>query len=312
MSVDIDPASRNLLHELEPTAGDLLNRHLGQAKEWFPHEFVPYSQGQDFERGYKWEEDEERTLLPEAVRSALYVNLLTEDNLPYYFRQIDQMFGADGAYGTWSRRWTAEEGRHSIVIRDYLTATRSANPVELERGRMAQVSGGKVPVHENPLMGMVYVALQEKATNEAHRNTGKMIGDKAGFEVMARVAADEGLHHRFYRDLVSAAIEIDPSSMVIAMEEVVRTFEMPGTGIPEFERHAGNIAMGGIYGITEFVDAVAEPVVRKHWGLEHLTDLSPEANIAREALLRKLNRLHRLSLREQEHREKLKATATQG
>ena len=72
------------------------------------------------------------------VRSALFVNLLTEDNLPYYFRDIERMFGADGPWGEWVRRWTAEEGRHATVIRDYLTVTRMIDPVALERGRMAR------------------------------------------------------------------------------------------------------------------------------------------------------------------------------
>jgi hypothetical protein len=80
------------------------------------------------------------------VRSSLFVNLLTEDNLPYYFRTIESMFGRDSAWGTWVRRWTAEEGRHSIVLRDYLTVTRMIDPVALERARMHQVSGGEVPV----------------------------------------------------------------------------------------------------------------------------------------------------------------------
>lgn len=42
------------------------------------------------------------------------VNLLTEDNLPSYHREIATRFGRDGAWGTWVGQWTAEEGRHSI------------------------------------------------------------------------------------------------------------------------------------------------------------------------------------------------------
>ena len=104
---------------------------------------MPWSQGRDFEPGYEWSPDEVQ--LSDEVRSALFVNLLTEDNLPYYFRTIERMFGADSAWGTWARRWTAEEGRHSIVIRDYLTVTRAIDPVQLERARMAQVECGEVP-----------------------------------------------------------------------------------------------------------------------------------------------------------------------
>ena len=51
---------------------------------------------------------------------------------------------------------------------------------------------------------------------------------------MKRVAADENLHYLFYRDLVTAAIELDPSAMMIAIERQIRTFQMPGTGIPGF------------------------------------------------------------------------------
>ena len=110
-----------LLAELTPVAEALLERHLAQAKEWFPHEIVPWTRGRDFDPGVAWTEDDSAVELPPEVRSALFVNLLTEDNLPYYFRTIERIFGRDGVWGEWNRRWTAEEGRHAIAIRDYLT-----------------------------------------------------------------------------------------------------------------------------------------------------------------------------------------------
>ena len=87
------------------------------------------------------------------VRSALLVNLLTEDNLPYYFRTVERMFGQDGAWGDWVRRWTAEEGRHSMAIYGYLMATRAIDPVELERSRMVQVSRGRPPTRDDCTTG---------------------------------------------------------------------------------------------------------------------------------------------------------------
>ncbi len=75
--------------ELEPEVGRLLERHLGATKEWFPHELVPYSRGRDFVAGEAWTESDSFIPLDEAVRSSLFVNLLTEDNLPYYSRDID-------------------------------------------------------------------------------------------------------------------------------------------------------------------------------------------------------------------------------
>ena len=170
--------------------------------------------------------------LPDGVASALFVNLLTEDNLPYYFAAIDKLFGRDGAWGYWTRRWTAEEGRHSIVLRDYLTMSGYLDPVTLERARMAQVTGGVSPDADSIVDAFAYLALQELATRIAHHNTGKALPDAEGHAVMKRVAADENLHYLFYRDLVSAAFEIDPSTMMEAVKRQVIGFEMPGTGIP--------------------------------------------------------------------------------
>ena len=289
---------QTFLAELEPVAAKLLDRHLASAKEWFPHELVPYSRGRDFAKGYEWSEDDANlagAVLPDAVRSALYVNLLTEDNLPYYFRDIERMFGMDSAFGVWNRRWTAEEGRHSIAIRDYLTATRAIDPVQLERARMAQVSGGETPTPDSPLVGVVYVSLQELATRIAHRNTGKLIGDPCGYDVMSRVANDENLHYLFYRDLASAAIELAPSEMVIAMEEVVRTFAMPGTGILDFDKHSAAIAQAGIYDATILHEQVFVPVILNHWRVQHLERLNAAAERAREALLKRIERLGKLA-----------------
>jgi acyl-[acyl-carrier-protein] desaturase len=297
----------DLLNQLEPTVNELLERHLRQTKEWFPHELVPWSRGRDFEADWEWTPEE--TNLAEEVRSSLFVNLLTEDNLPYYFRTIEAVFGRDSAWGEWVRRWTAEEGRHSIVIRDYLTVTRTIDPVELERARMAQVQCGEVPEPEQPTDGLVYVALQELATRIAHHNTGKVVDDPVGYEVMKRVAADENWHYLFYRDLSAKALEIDPSAMVLAIERQVRHFEMPGTGILNFANHARAIARAGIYDFKVHHDHILVPVVIRHWGVEDLTGLTPEAEQARDNLVHYIERVGKAGSRQAERRERMLASA---
>ena len=306
MAMDADIA---LLEELRPVAETLLERHLRNAKEWFPHELVPWSLGRDFEPGEVW--DESQAPMDEAVRSALFVNLLTEDNLPHYFRTIDRLYGEDDAWGAWSKRWTAEEGRHAIVIRDYLTVTRSVDPIALERGRMAQLSGGQVPQPATVADGLVYVTLQEMATRISHRNTGRLLSDKRGYEIMARVAGDEQLHHVFYRDTASAMIEVDPSTVVLAIERNVKGFEMPGTGIPDFAAHAKAIADAGIYDFAAHHDHILQPIVVKHWGLESLEGLTPEAEEARASTLTFIDRVGKAGRRMADRRaaraEKLRA-----
>jgi len=300
-----------LLHELTPIAEQLLERHLAASKEWFPHEYVPYGRGRDHEPGHDWSPADAdlggHEITPE-IRSALLVNLLTEDNLPYYFRSVERMFGKDGAWGTWVRRWTAEEGRHSMAIYGYLMTTRAIDPVELERSRMAQVSGGQTPdppLHE----GFIYLALQELATRISHRNTGALLGDPVGYEVMKRVGSDENLHQLFYRDLAAAAIEADPNTMMIAMEQQVRRFAMPGTGIPDFDRHAALIARAGIYDLQVHHDQILAPVVLRQWDAANVGGLSGEGALAQERLMKRLATSEKVARRFAEKRDATMAPA---
>jgi len=282
-----------MLAELQPTAERLVDRHLGMAKEWFPHELVEWRPPPTTGSAQS---------LPDGVASALFVNVLTEDNLPYYFASLDTLFGRDGAWGCWTRRWTAEEGRHSIVLRDYLIMSGRLDPVKLERARMAQVTGGVSPKPTSIADVLAYAALQELATRIAHHNTGKALPDAEGYEVMKRVAADENLHHLFYRDLVSAALDIDPSGMIEAIKRQVLSFEMPGTGIPGFAQHAKAIARAGIYDLGVHHDAILRPVVLGHWDVAGWQGLTPSAEAARTRLVQFITRLGRAAARVKERR----------
>ena len=162
---------------------------------------------------------------------------------------------------------------------------------------MAQVECGEVPEPETPQDGFAYVALQELATRIAHHNTGKLVDDPAGYEVMKRVASDENRHHILYRDLVTAALEVDASLVVQAIDVQVRDFEMPGTGIIDFEAHAKAIARAGIYDFAVHHDAILQPVVVRHWGLEHVEGLDAAGEQARETALRHIGRVGKAARR---------------
>src|SRR5437016_8833905 len=98
------------------------------------------------------------------------------------------------------------------------------DPVWVERGRMHQMCVGfDDSTLLNSFDGLVYVALQELATRVSHRNTGKLLDDPCGYEIMSRVAADENLHYLFYKDVVAAALDVDPSGTVCAIDRQVRT-----------------------------------------------------------------------------------------
>lgn len=275
MTLTVD---QQLLVELEPTAGELLRRHEKTAKEWFPHDYIPYSLGRDFAKE-PWTPDQSR--LSGVAQTAFEVNLLTEDNLPSYHREIHDMFaGGDGAWINWIHRWTAEEGRHSIVLRDYLVVTRSIDPMQLERGRMRQVMTGYDRGGRTLLEGMAYVSFQELATRISHRNTGRYSDDAVADRIMARVAADENLHMVFYRDMLHAALELDPSAAVKAIAVEVLGFQMPGAGMREFNRKAVEIAKAGIYDLRVHHDDVLWPLLR-HWDFFGVDGLDAEADKVR-------------------------------
>ena len=147
------------------------------AQEWHPHDYIPWSEGRDFAflGGEDWAPEQSR--LSETAKAAMITNLLTEDNLPSYHREIATRFGRDGAWGTWVGRWTAEENRHGIAMRDYLVVTRGVDPVELERARMDHMTSGYDSGDKTPLEAVTYVSFQELATRVSHRNTGKVTDD---------------------------------------------------------------------------------------------------------------------------------------
>ncbi len=297
-----------LLHELEPVVGRELDRHLNAAKEWFPHEYVPWSEGRDFAGvldGEEWDPTQSR--VSEVARTALVVNLLTEDNLPSYHRDISLSFTADGAWGTWIGRWTAEEGRHGAAIRDYLLTTRAVDPVALERERMTHMTQGfRSPYELDMLHTVAYVTFQELATRISHRNTGRFTEDPTCERLLSRIAVDENLHMIFYRNLLAAALEIAPEQTMQAVWDVVETFQMPGSTIDGFTRRSVQMAMAGIYDLRIHRDDVLAPVLRQ-WKVWDLEDLSAEGEAAREQLASFLEDLETQTARFEERRESRRA-----
>ncbi|MGL5853455.1 MAG: acyl-ACP desaturase, partial [Phycicoccus sp.] len=98
-----------------------------------------------------------------------------------------------------------------------------------------------------------------------------------------RVAKDENLHMIFYRNIVQAALELVPDQTVRAITEEVKTFQMPGSIIPGFNRKAVQIAMAGIYDLRIHHDDIIAPLLRQ-WGVWELEGLGADGEAAREEL----------------------------
>jgi acyl-[acyl-carrier-protein] desaturase len=174
-----------------------------------------------------------------------------------------------------------------------------------------QVVGGQVPVVESTLDGFVYVTLQELATRIAHLKTAQRLKEsvtalsperyaiaaQAGYACLQRIAVDENYHHLLYRDLVAAAMERDPSSVMLAVKKRVEDFEMPGTGIPGFKEHAKIIAKAGIYNPAIHYEKILLPVLTRQWKVQDLSGLTPQAAEAQEFVMTRLERLGKIAAR---------------
>ncbi|RJO77713.1 acyl-ACP desaturase [Nocardia panacis] len=285
-----DLTQRELLAELESTAETCVDRHLKLSKDWQPHDYIPWDEGRNFAMlgGIDW--DPEQSRLSPVAKAAMVTNLLTEDNLPSYHREIAENFSRDGAWGTWVGRWTAEEMRHSVVIRDYLVVTRGVDPVALEQARMAHMTNGFAPGTEafeddgaGFLHSVAYVSFQELATRVTHRNTGRVCQDEIADAMLGRIAADENLHMIFYRTVCGAALDLSPDQAVSAIADVVQNFQMPGAQMPNFRRNGVLMAKHGVYDLRQHLEEVLEPVLRK-WNIFGRTDFGARGEQVREGL----------------------------
>jgi acyl-[acyl-carrier protein] desaturase len=295
-----------LLHDLEPVVAANIDRHLGLAKDWQPHDYVPWSKGRDFAflGGTDWTPDD--SPLDPIAQTALVVNLLTEDNLPSYHREIATRFGRDGAWGHWVGRWTAEEGRHAIAIRDYLVVTRGVDPVALERQRMEHMTAGYDSGDKTMLQAIAYVSFQELATRVSHRNTGRAAGEPLAEQLLARISVDENLHMVFYRNLMAAAFDIAPDETMQAVRDEVVGFEMPGATMADFRRNSVIIAKAGIYDLRLHHDEVVAPIL-KFWRVFERTDVGAEGEQAREELATFMTGLDAQATRFVEQRDRARA-----
>ncbi|MFJ4658968.1 acyl-ACP desaturase [Nocardia sp. NPDC088792] len=309
-----------LLRELEPVAEQNLNRHLSLAKEWHPHDYVPWDEGRNFAAmgGIDWAP--EQSQLSDVAKAAMITNLLTEDNLPSYHRVIAQHFSQDGAWGTWVGRWTAEENRHGIVMRDYLVVTRGVDPVELEQARMLSMTRGFDPmsavsladIHPDDVPGesflhaVAYVTFQELATRLSHRNTGAVCNDPVADRMLQRIAADENLHMIFYRNMCEAALNLAPDQAIQAIAVMVMNFQMPGTENPNFRRYGALMAKHGIYDLRQHLESVVMPVLRT-WKIFERNDFTAPGEQTREQLAEYLESFEKDVLRFEERRDRIAA-----
>ena len=276
-----ESAKLELVEAVESEVHALTEDHLARRSDWYYHDIVPWERGESF-KDKPW--DVSQVTISEDARASLVLNLLTEDNLPYYHALIEKHMPQTSAFVRWNKMWTAEEGQHSIAIRSYLLTSRNTDPYQLEDDRKATMMNGYNPTFDDPTEIFAYTAAQELATRVSHRNAGKITDDPAAFELMRNIAADENHHFIFYKGVMRAMLDQAPELVLEGIYKVFDNFQMPGVAMPNFLRRSVQVAKAGVYNLRIHHDRVLMPLI-KDWNIEGLTGLGPAASELQEKII---------------------------
>ncbi|MET8648338.1 acyl-ACP desaturase [Nocardia aurea] len=270
---------RELLDSLALEVELNLRRHIEVADGWQPHDYVPFSEGQNFRflGGTDWEPGQSE--LSEVAKLALTVSVLIADNLPSYHREIGKYLRT-GAWWRWVGRWTAEENRHEIMIRNYLMVTRSVDPVQLERSRMEHMTKGFRRPSLHLLDVLATCALEETASAVRHRNIAALGENEIVTAMADRIALDDELQARFFADLVAAGFDIAPDQTMRAVADSVAAFKVPSVTLPDGRSSDELLAEAGVYDPAQEPTLVFAPLLAR-WNVFERTDLGAEGEQAR-------------------------------
>ncbi len=270
---------RELLIALTDVVEAELHRHLGEAQGWQPQDLVPWDEGRNFEflGGVDWAP--EQSTLSENGKLGLTVALLAADNMPSYHRELARQL-RNGPWWRWVGRWTAEENRHSIVIRDYMVLTRAVDPVELERVRMTHMTSNYIAPPMHLLEVLANSAFEEAASSIRLRNTGALGGDPVVAGICERIAADDELQRTFYANVVSASLDRFPDQTAKAIAGRVRGFQVPLIPLPGGRDSTSELAAAGIYDPAREDELVFGPLLAQ-WNIFDRTDLGADGEQAR-------------------------------
>lgn len=291
------PDQVEVLVSMEAVVQAEMKAHVDRRNLWFPNDLVPA----DAESTAEYDEEvrQMRALardLPDAVRVAVALNLLTEEGLPHFHRLIAVHFGENSAWSEWNNMWTAEEDRHGCALRDYVRDARLFHMGSLERLQYDYIEAGFDPEWEqDPYRLLAYTSLQEKATQLSHANTGRLAAGREPVlqRVLAHLAGDEARHHLFYRAMFGEIVRRDPSRALVSLQKVVLNFSMPGHRMPGFDDMAEVVRRANIFGARQYQKIVEEMLVL--WDVGGLTGLDTQGAEAQDKLMKVPARLTRMA-----------------
>lgn len=284
-----------VLKDLEEPVRELRENHERKRELWFPSDLLepePQSCPDDFVRTLRNQADG----IPDPVRAALALNMLTEEGLPHFHRLLAVYLGDDSHWRAWNNLWTAEEDRHGQVLHDYCRDTRLFDQRKIEEMQFEYLRRGFHPEWDkDPYRVFAYTTVQERATQFSHAETGRIVGE---YEprlsgVLSHVAKDEARHYAFYRSVFELILQRDPNNALHSASFILPAIDMPGVTMPGFKELADVIRRAGIYGPRDYLRIVQEQI--RYWKIEGIQGLNEMGRIAQEKIMGIPARLKRIA-----------------
>lgn len=241
---------------------------------------------------------------------------ITEEALPTYESWLLDMEGVsqqeegggDNGWAKWIRAWTGEENRHGDVLNKYLYLSGRVNMREVEITTQHLISDGfDIGTASDPYKNFIYTSFQELATYISHNNVAK-IARKKGHKLLAKmskiIAGDEMRHHMAYTEFVRQIFTYDPSEMMLAYQYMMKhKIVMPAMYLRQSHESKGSLfdqfsaiaQRAGVYTGFDYVNIIKK--LNHIWQLDKITGLSPEAEKARDFLMKLPDRMYRITER---------------
>ena len=301
-----------VMQHLEKDVDDLIEKYLIPIESiWQPTDFLPNSEGENFMEEVK-EIRELSKELPYDFWVVLVGDMITEEALPTYeswLMDVEGVYqGGRNSWGKWVRHWTAEENRHGDVLNKYLYLSGRVNMKEIEKTTQYLIADGfDIGTDQDPYKNFLYTSFQELATYISHNRVAKLAKDKGNKQLSKMckiISGDEMRHHHAYCEFVERIFKVDPNQMMMAFQQMMKLkITMPahflresggkiGSAFEEFSNTAQRI---GVYTSNDYVDILEKLITR--WKIDKITNLSDEAEKARDYLMKLPSRLIRLSER---------------
>ena len=284
-----------VLKDLEGPVRELMEAHERKRDVWFPSDLLsaqPETSQDEFVQRLRAQADG----IPDPVRAALALNMLTEEGLPHFHRLLAVYLGDESHWRAWNNLWTAEEDRHGQVLHDYARDTRLFDQRKIEEMQFEYLRAGFHPEWDrDPYRVFAYTTVQERATQFSHAETGRIVGEYEPrlSEVLGHVAKDEARHYAFYRSVFEMILDRDPNGALHSASFILPAIDMPGVTMPGFKELADVIRRAGIYGPRDYLRIVQEQI--RYWKIEGLEGLNEIGRIAQEKIMGIPARLKRIA-----------------